>query len=268
MWMPRWGMLRGMGSYVDVAGLNTYYETHGQGDPVLLLHGGLVGAESWGAQIPALAEHYQVVVPERRGHGHTPDIEGRLTDRMMAQDTIEFMDAVGLTSAHFVGWSDGAMVAALVALERPDLVEKLVLIGQYLNPEGQRPELAKALDNPDTAYEAFAEVARPAYEAASPDGPEHFPVFFGKVIRMWREDQGIPLADLSGLTSPTLLLQGDDDVVKVEHNVAVAAALPEAQLAVIPGASHAVPIEKPGLVNTLLLEFLGSEHPAKLMPLS
>jgi pimeloyl-ACP methyl ester carboxylesterase len=85
---------------------------------------------------------------------------------------------------------------------------------------------------------------------------------------MWREDQGIPLADLSGLTSPTLLLQGDDDVVKVEHNVAVAAALPEAQLAVIPGASHAVPIEKPALVNTLLLEFLGSEHPAKLMSLS
>ena len=252
-----------MGSYVDVAGLNTYYETHGAGDPVLLLHGGLVGAESWGAQVPALAQQYRLLVPERRGHGHTPDVEGRLTYRMMAQDTIEFMDAVGLTSAHLVGWSDGAMVAALVALERPELVEKLVLIGQYLNPDGQRPELAETLANPGEMFQAL----RPGYDAVSPDGPEHFDVFFAKVLRMWREDQGIDLADLAGLTAPTLVLQGDDDLVRVEHSAAVVAALPEAQLAVIPGASHAAPIEKPGLVNEILLEFLGGEHPAKLMSL-
>jgi pimeloyl-ACP methyl ester carboxylesterase len=252
-----------MGTYVDVRGLRTYYEKQGQGDAVLLLHGGLVGADSWGGQIPALAERYQVFAPERRGHGHTPDVEGRLTYLMMAQDTIDFMDTIGLTSAHFVGWSDGAMVAALVAIQRPELVEKLVLIGQYFSPEGARPEIKAQFDN---FREVFADV-RPLYEAVSPDGPEHFDVFLEKVVRMWKEDEGIPTAELAAITSPTLLLMGDDDAVTVEHYAALATTLPEAQLGVVPASTHLVPIEKPALVNSLLLEFLGSEHPAKLMPL-
>jgi pimeloyl-ACP methyl ester carboxylesterase len=255
------GQAGAMGSYVDVSGLNTYYEKQGKGDALLLLHGGLVGADSWNAQIPALAEQFQVFATERRGHGHTPDVEGRLTYLMMAQDTIDFMDAIGLTSAHLVGWSDGALVAAHVALQRPDLVEKLVLIGQFLNPEGMTPAVKTLFDDPQVLRDGV----RPEYEAVSPDGAAHFDIFFDKVIRMWREDQGIPLPDLAAITSPTLLLQGDDDAVSVTHNAAVAAILPESQLAVIPGASHLVPIEKPALVNSILLEFLGSEHVAKLM---
>jgi pimeloyl-ACP methyl ester carboxylesterase len=253
-------------AYVDVGGVRTYYEKHGSGDAVVLLHGGLVGSELWAAQTAALAEQYQVFLPDRRGHGRTPDVEGRLTYLMMAQDTIDFMDAIGLSSAHLIGWSDGALVAAHVALQRPELVEKLVLIGQYLTPDGAVPALSKLLEQPvEQLVEVFGPPAREAYEKLSPDGPEHFEVFVEKVVRMWKEDQGIPLADLSGITSPVLVLQGDDDGVRVEHSAAVAAALPEAQLGVVPGTSHGLPLEKPALVNSLLLEFLGGEHPVKLM---
>src|SRR5437879_8815789 len=93
--------------YVQAGGLRAYYEAVGEGEPLILLHGGLCTVETFGAQIPALASGYRVYVPERRGHGRTPDVEGPITYELMAQDTIAFMEALGIESAHLVGWSDG-----------------------------------------------------------------------------------------------------------------------------------------------------------------
>src|SRR6185437_9593806 len=119
---------------IDAGGLDTYYEIHGAGEPLLYLHGGFNPIEMLGEIIPALAGQYRVYLPERQGQGRTPDRDGPVTFPGMAQDTIAFLEAVGLTGAHLVGFSDGAMVALLVALQRPDLVRRLVLIGQYANP--------------------------------------------------------------------------------------------------------------------------------------
>ncbi|MEU9155352.1 alpha/beta hydrolase [Streptomyces sp. NPDC048417] len=252
-----------MGSYLSVSGLRTYYETHGSGEPVVLLHGGMSTAESWGPQTEALSRHYEVFVPERRGHGRTPDVEGRIDYPIMAEDTMAFMDAVGLPPAHLVGWSDGAVVGALVALRRPELVRKLVLIGQYFTADGLRPE-GRALFE---AAEALAGMFRDTYAAVSPDGADHFPVVFGKMLRMWQEDPGLGTEQLSGIKAPTLVMQGDDDMVAVEHSAAVAKAVPGAQLAVVPGTSHALPVEKPDLVNRLILDFLAAWQPPKFLPL-
>lgn len=118
-------------TYVEVNGLSTWHEVRGKGQPVVLLHGAFAGASSWSAQAPALAESgYQVHVPERRGHAHTPDVPGPLTYGVMADDTAAYLDDVVGGPAHLVGWSDGAVVALLVAQRRPDLVDRLVLIGQ------------------------------------------------------------------------------------------------------------------------------------------
>ena len=97
-----------MDEYVNAGGVRTYYEIHGEGESLVLLHGGLATAESWAMQIPALAERYRVYVPERRGHGRTPDVAGPMTYEMMAEDTAAFLDAAGTGTAHLVGWSDGA----------------------------------------------------------------------------------------------------------------------------------------------------------------
>jgi pimeloyl-ACP methyl ester carboxylesterase len=105
------------------------------------------------------------------------------------------------------------------------------------------------------------------YDRVSPDGPEHFPVVLEKMMRMWREEPDIALSELAGVRAPVLLMQGDDDIVKVEHSAALAATLPAAQLAVIPGGSHIVPLEKPDLVNRLILDFLSDQQPEKGMPL-
>ena len=105
---------------------------------MLLLHGGLCTAETFDAQAAALAEQYRVYVPERLGHGRTPDIDGPLTYEAMARHTIAFMDALGIESAHVAGWSDGALVGLLVALRRPLLVRKLALIDQFVTLDGAR----------------------------------------------------------------------------------------------------------------------------------
>jgi pimeloyl-ACP methyl ester carboxylesterase len=247
-------------TYVDVNGLRTWHEVRGDGHPVVLLHGAFAGAASWSAQAPALVEAgYRIHLPERRGHAHTPDVEGPLTYGVMAEDTAAYLDAVVGGPAHLVGWSDGAVVALLVAQRRPELVERLVLIGQYYNSTGRvTGGLAEQLLAGGDQAMAFL---RRGYDPVSPDGPEHFPVVYAKTLRMLATEPELDLASLAAVRAPTLVLQGDRDDVTLEHGAAVAAALPQGRLAVLPG-THALPVESPGVVNALLLWFLAGARPA------
>jgi pimeloyl-ACP methyl ester carboxylesterase len=203
-------------------------------------------------------------VPERRGHGRTPDVDGPITYETMAADTAAFLDATGTGAAHLGGWSDGAVVAMLVALRRPELVRKLVVIGQYFNADGEVPEFRAMTDSwGSDPPEALHDV----YDRVSPDGPEHFPVVLEKIMRMWREEPDIALPELAGIRAPALVMQGDDDIVEVEHSATLAATLPDAQLAVVPGTSHMALREKPDLVNRLILDFLDEHQAEKMMSL-
>jgi pimeloyl-ACP methyl ester carboxylesterase len=249
-------------TYVDVNGLPTWHEVRGAGHPVVLLHGAFAGAASWAAQAPVLAEGgYRVHVPERRGHAHTPDVPGPLTYEAMAGDTVAYLDQVVGGPAHLVGWSDGAVVALLVARRRPELVGRLVLIGQYYNASGRvAGGLAEQLLAAGDRSMGFL---RAEYDLVSPDGPEHFPVVHAKTMRMLATEPELDLGSLAAVGAPTLVLQGDRDDVTLEHGAAVAAALPRGRLAVLPG-THALPAENPGVVNALLLWFLsaGEQPPA------
>ncbi len=253
-----------MGDYVDIGGVHTWYETSGDGEPLLLLHGGLEANWSWAAQIPALSEHFRVVAPERRGHGNTPDVEGPLSYEVMASDLVGFMEVVVRESAHLVGWSDGGVVALLVAGSRPDLVRNLVVIGTNYDVSGYIPGFEQVLELPPDSPQ-FAPF-RSGYEAASPDGPEHWPVVFSKTLEMWRKEPHISVEELGRIRARTLVVVGDDDICTFEHTVALYDAIPNAELAVIPGTSHLAPMEKPGLVNSLIVDFLRLEPVPTLMP--
>ncbi|ADB32539.1 alpha/beta hydrolase fold protein [Kribbella flavida DSM 17836] len=257
-------MVVAVGQYVEAGGVLTYFEVEGAGDPVLLLHGGGVGGDTWLAQVAALSRHYTVIVPERRGHGRTPDVDGPVTMELLAADLAAFIDRLEIAPAHVIGWSDGGKVGAWLALARPELVRKLVLISAELTRAGQTPA-TEQLMTPE-GLQDLAEALRPEYEPVAPDGPGHFPVVFAKWAEMWRTMPDFDLADLKKLTMPVLVMQGDDDGVRLEHSVTVAKALPDAQLAVVPGASHGLTLEKPGLVNQLLLDFLADEQQPKLIP--
>src|SRR3984893_12013395 len=180
-----------MADYVQLAGVRTWYEEHGEGEPLVLLHpgGDGVDARAFGPNGAALAARFHVYTPERRGHGHTPDVEGPITCDAMAQDTIAFLERVVGRPAHLVGCSDGAIVALLVALRRPDLTGRLVLVAGVFHHDGWVPQ---AID-PDKRPPAF--LAR-LYADVSPDGADHYPVIVAKLAVMHTEEPTLTTADL------------------------------------------------------------------------
>ena len=243
--------------------MNQEYVVDGAGPALVLLHGGLSNRDDFDPQLADLTARYRVWRPDRRGHGTTPDVPGPITYDNMADDTIEFLDSVVGEPAHLIGYSDGAMVGLLVALRRPDLVRRLVLMGLYVNRDGEVEWFGRYVQGATAA--AAPESLRHAYGERSPDGPDHFDEVAEKILHLWRTEPDLPVGALRDLAVPTMLLQGDDDIVTLEHGVAMARAIPDAQLAVVPGASHTVPYEKPALVAQLFVDFLADEQPSKLV---
>jgi len=205
--------------YILANGVSIYYEEHGAGEPLLLLHGGGATIEtSFAAQIPEMAQRYRVIAPERRGQGHTADVDGPITYDLMTRDTAAFMEALGLESAHIAGWSDGGIVGLLLATTRPDLVRKLVAIGANFDASGLTDAFIGWMRDRMSA-DTFPARDREAYARASPDGPEHFAVVLDKVKRMWLSEPAIPIEDLRTIAAPTLVLVGDGDMIEMEHTL-------------------------------------------------
>jgi pimeloyl-ACP methyl ester carboxylesterase len=252
-----------MDRYIDVNGVHTWCAFRGAdaGEPVLLLHGGFEHGEIWEPQIGALGAAHPLVIPDRRGQGRTPDVEGPITYDDMCADTVALVEALELGAAHVVGFSDGADVAMLLALARPDLVKRLVLIGGNFHHAGVLPELHEMVVDP-----TMEAMLRSMYDPVSPDGADHFPVVRDKLLRMWREEPTLSTLDLARITAPTLVLAGDDDLIALEHLLDQYRAIPTSQLAIVPGTSHMLLFERPGLVNTMLVEFLDGGEPATMAP--
>ncbi|MDQ8707191.1 alpha/beta hydrolase [Streptomyces sp. LHD-70] len=239
-----------MAAYAQLGDVNTWYDEHGAGTPLVLLHGGLVDARFFAPNLDALAEKFHVYTPERRGHGHTPDVPGPITYQLMADDTIAFLEQVVAEPADLVGHSDGAFVAMLVAMQRPELVQRLVLISGGFNKSGEAA--------PDTEWDvdAIFDFLGPTYGEVSPDGIDHFRVVATKIGEMAAKEPDLKASDLAAVSARTLVMFSDDDLVTMRHVVEMYDAIPGAELAVVPGTSHFLTQEKPHLVNALVLDFL------------
>jgi pimeloyl-ACP methyl ester carboxylesterase len=238
--------------YIDLGDVRTWYDEHGAGEPLVLLHPGGADARAWAPNLDALAARFHVFTPERRGHGRTPDVDGPITNELMAEDTIAFLEQVVGASARLAGCSAGVSVALHVALRRPDLVERLVLIAGVFHRDGWVPS---AIDPDASPHEALVR----GYAELSPDGADHFPVVSAKLTRLNWEEPTLTAADLAGVTSRTLVMVGDDDEVTLEHAIAMYRGLPDAELAVVPGTSHGLLHEKPALCNELIVDFLTTD---------
>ena len=255
---PRWH------GTIDIDGLAVFYETEGDGEPVVLLHGGLADNSTWAGQFSGLSPHRRVVAPERQAHGHTPDRPGPLTWSGMTDQTVKFLVAQGLGPVDLVGWSDGGMVGTLIAAEHPELVRTLTVTGSGFSDAGYVAGLVEglvALPPDDDELAMFAAL----YAQASPDGPEHFSEVWDKVRTMWAEAFDWA-KKVNGISAPTLVIVGDDDFISVEHAVEFSRLVPNGQLAVVPGSSHAVPMEKPDLFNQLVLDFITHPIAETLIP--
>jgi pimeloyl-ACP methyl ester carboxylesterase len=251
-----------LAGYIELRGVRTWYDELGKGDPVVLLHPGGAGvdARAWRPNIDAVAARFRTLTPERRGHGRTPDAGGPITFDLMAEDTVAFLETVVGGPAHLVGYSDGAIVALLVAVRRPDLARKLVFIAGVFHHGGWAPGVL----DPDTEPPEF--LAR-RYAEISPDGPDHYPVIVEKLKLMHAEEPALTTADLNRLVVRTLVMIGDDDEVTFEHAVSLYRSIPDAELAVIPGTSHGLLAEKPELCNAMIVDFLACDAVSTLAPI-
>jgi pimeloyl-ACP methyl ester carboxylesterase len=251
---------------IDVVGVQTYYEEYGQGDPVVLLHGGLESGADWSPLGRVLAHRYRVLAPDRRGHGRTPDVDGPYTYDAVAAETAAFVEHQVGGPASLVGYSDGGNAALLVARDRPELVRRVVTIGSNFNADGLVPQFIARLQNPDPDSPRIVPI-RDTYAATSPDGPEHWSTFYLKVAEMGRTGPAMTLDDLRRIACPVLVVVADDDVVILDHALAMYDALRLGQLAVVPGTSHLVHHERPELLATLVDAFLTDPTPHRLMPM-
>jgi pimeloyl-ACP methyl ester carboxylesterase len=249
-----------MGERIMLGGHPTWVEQRGDGaETVLVLHGGLSNSDMLlDAVSSSLEAHYRVVAFDRRGHGWTADTEAPFHYSDMTEETIRVLEQVVGGPAHLVGWSDGGIVALHVALSRPDLVRRLVVVGTNFHHDGMVP-----IDVDPTAP-FFAMIAA-SYAERSPDGPDHFGAVVGKSLQMFATEPTLSLADVATITAPALVMVGDDDLISLSHTCALYEALPTAQLAVVPAASHALPMERPEETARIIVNFLRSELSATTM---
>lgn len=253
-----------------INGVRIWYDEQGSGEPLVLVHASLLDARCFDGNLARLADGFRdhgpsgvyppfrVFRPEWRGHGHTPDVDGPLSTDILAADLIAFLEQIVRSPARVVGFSAGAVISLLAAVRRPDLIERLVLISGGFHHAGSLRPPSLPTDVPEALYQQYGQV--------SPDGIGHFPVVIGKVAAMAHEPT-LTVAELAAVTARTLVLVGDDDAVTLEHTIALYRGLPQAELAVIPGASHTALLEKPDLCTRLVAEFLTTDATPTFVPI-
>ena len=208
---------RGTGSYADVNGLHLYYEVHGAGRPMILLHGGLGSGEMFGPILPTLSENHQVIAVDLQGHGRTADIDRPIDERLMADDIAALIDHLGLEKPDLVGYSLGGGVAFHTAVKYPEKVGKLVVASVYFRWDASYAEL-RALQGQVNADAAEAMKATPMYQLYQKVAPrpEDFGRVLGKIGEMMQEQFDLT-EELRGIRVPTMLVAADADMAPPTH---------------------------------------------------
>jgi pimeloyl-ACP methyl ester carboxylesterase len=260
------------GGYVSVNGLEMYYEIHGSGQPLVLLHGAFSAiGTSFGALLPELAKTRQVVGLELQAHGHTADIDRPLSLERMADDVAAAIKELGYGTADVFGYSMGAGVALRVAIRHPEVVRKLILAAVTYTFSGIHPGLMEGLGNM-TPEMMYGSPWHDEYMKIAPH-PEDFAKLFAKKTEMDRQTKDIPAESIRAIQSPTLLIIGDSDLVQPEHAVEMfrllgggvfgdtPAGLPDSQLAILPGTSHVSLASRTDLLIPMITAFLDKAMP-------
>ncbi len=265
---------KGTGQYADVNGINLYYEIHGTGRPLILLHGGLMMGEMFGPVIPLLAQRHQVITVDLQGHGRTADIERPIDVRLMADDIAALIDHLGVERPDLVGYSLGGGVALQTAVKYPAKIRRLVVVsanirrdaipGEMLAQQGQVGAAAAEFMKDTPMYQEYQRVA---------PRPQDFPRLLDKIGQSMAKDFDFS-EDVRGLQVPTLIAAADADMAPPSHYVEVFKLLdgglrdggwmgegrPKGghALAILPGLTH-YNIGSSPLLATVTLAFLDKE---------
>jgi pimeloyl-ACP methyl ester carboxylesterase len=256
--------------YAPTNGLEMYYEIHGSGRPLLLLHGAFMTANSFGDLLPGLAARYRVIVPELQGHGRTADIDRAITYEQLADDGAALLEHLGIEQADVVGYSLGGAVALQLAIRHPELVRKLVPISASFNTDGWYVEALNAIAQ--ITPEMFdGSPWKQTYLDVAPN-PNDFPNLVEKIKALNMATFAWPPEAISGIASPAFVIIGDSDGTKPEHAVEMfrlfgggvmgdLAGMPASQLAILPGTHHVGMLDRSGWLLDMIPAFLDAPLP-------
>lgn len=243
-----------MGEYIDLRGHSIWnLEWANNGEALVLLHGGLSATEDWDYCIlPAVEDSFHVFAYDRTGQGRTADQVGSFHFDFQTREAIAYLEDVVKEPAHLIGWSDGGIIALLVAMQRPDLVRSIVAIGANYHYEsgGEPIELWEV--SPEDRLE---------HAERSPDSPDAIDSKVARMWAIWTSEPTLTRSDLANVTCPTLIMAGDDENFSFEHITSLYEALPQGRLAIVPGTSHFVVKEKPALAQAIIKDFLSDLAP-------
>jgi len=212
---------QGTGHYAEVNGLNLYFETHGAGRPLILLHGGLGSGEMFGPILPALAERHQIIAPDLQGHGRTADIDRPIDVRLMADDIAALIEHLGLDEPDVVGYSLGGGVALLTAIKYPAMVRRLVAASAHIRRDAIYPEMLAQQGQVSAAAADFLKDTPmyQLYQRVAPR-PEDFPRLLDKMGAGMAQDFDLT-EQVRGLQVPTMFVAADADMAPPSHYVEV-----------------------------------------------
>jgi pimeloyl-ACP methyl ester carboxylesterase len=236
-----------------VNGVHIWYATFGRGTPVILLHGGLAHSSYWGLQVPALAQHHEVIVMDSRGHGRSTRDDRPYGYDLMADDVVGLLDFLHVPKVAVVGWSDGAILGLDLAIRHPDRVSRVFAFGANTDPSGV---IEGSDENP--TFAAFIARAGHEYERLSAT-PNDYAAFVAAIEKMWATQPSFTPAQLGRIAVPVVVADGDhDEAIKRPHTEQIAAAIPGAGLLIQPNVSHFSFLQDPEQFNADVLHFLGA----------
>jgi pimeloyl-ACP methyl ester carboxylesterase len=236
--------------YAPVNGIKIWYESFGKGAPVILLHGGLANVNYWGKQVPALEQHYRVIVMDSRGHGRSTRNAEPYGYDLMASDVLALMDYLKLPKAAVVGWSDGAIIGLDIALHHPERLTKLFAFAANSDPSGVKDV------NKSPVFTAYIARAQKEYETLSPT-PTEYKSFLDQIEKMWDSQPHWTAADLQTIKVPTWIVDADhDEAIERSNTLFMADNIPDSGLLLLPQVSHFAFLQDPQQFNAALLHFL------------
>ena len=222
--------------------INHFYIEQGTGFPLILLHGNGEDCAYFARQMDPFSEHFHVIALDTRGHGQTPRGEAPFTIRQFAEDLLAFMDQHNIEKAHLLGFSDGGNIAMVFALAHPERVDKLILNGANLDASGVKRKIQIPIEIGYRIAKFFAKKSPKAKKNA-------------EMLGLMVNDPNVKPEELSRIQSQTLVIAGDNDMIKDKHTRLIAKSIPHAELCIIHG-DHFIANKNPEAFNEAVLRFL------------
>ena len=229
-------------TFVPDMDIKHHYIEQGAGFPLILLHGNGEDVSYFEHQTEPFAKHFRVIAVDTRGHGQTPRGEAPFTIRQFAEDLLGFMDLHKIEKAHILGFSDGGNIAMVFAMAHPERVEKLILDGANLDASGVKRKI-------QIPIEIGWRIAR-LFAKKSPEARKN-----AEMLGLMVNDPNVKSEELARIQSPTLVMAGNNDMIKDKHTRLIANTIPGAELVILPG-DHFIANKNPEAFNEAVLRFL------------